>query len=98
MLSDQQINHLSSMKYINVIDKRLKVLTEYEIKYLPTAPNVIARIILILNVFYNGEKVTNMSFDLQNYNYEELIEIAQNIKENAFMMHELDLYLAGDIE
>lgn len=98
MLTEQQIDYLGSMKYINVIDDRLKVLSEFEIKYLPAAPSVVGRIILILNVFYNGEKVTNLSFDLQNYNYEELVEIAKNVKENGFMMHELDLYLMGDIE
>jgi len=96
MLSKEQIDYLTSMKFINSIDEKVKVIAEYEIKFLPAAPTVVGRIILILAVFYSEEKVTTMSFDLQNYNYEELLDVAKNIKRNEFIMHEMDTYLAGD--
>ena len=98
MLTEEQITYLKSIKYINVIDEKVKVLSEFDIKYLPAAPNIVGKVILILNVFYNNDKITELSFDLQNYNYDELIEIGQNIKKNDFIMYELDTHLAGDIE
>jgi len=98
MLNEQQINYLSSFKFINVIDCNIKVLTEFDIKPLPAKPSVVGRVIIILNIFFKGDKLSQLSFDLQNYNYDELIEIAKNIKSNDFIMYELDSYLAGDIE
>ena len=98
MLTEEQINYLESMKFINVIDEQVKVIAEFEIKYLPSAPNIVARVILVLTVFFRGDKITNLSFDLQNYNYQELIDIAKNIKNNEFIMYELDTHLSGDIE
>jgi len=98
MLNEQQINNLMSLKFINIIDNDIRVLTEFDIKYLPAKPSVVGRIIFILNIFFKGDKLSQLSFDLQNYDYEELIEIAKNIKSNDFIMYELDTYLAGDIE
>jgi len=97
MLNEQQVDYLSSMKFINVIDPQVKVLAEFKIKYLPAAPLVVGHVILILNVFFQGDKITELSFDLRNYNYEELIEIAKNIKKNEFLMYELDAHLSGGI-
>lgn len=98
MLNSEQVEYISSMKFINKIDEHVKVLAEYDVRFLPSAQNVIGKIILILNVFYNGDKITELSFNLQNYNYEELLEVAKDIKSNEFIMYELDQYLSGDIE
>lgn len=98
MLTETEIDQLTSIKFINVIDEQIRVLAEFEVKYLPAAPTVVGRIILVLTVFYKNDKITVLSFDLQNYNYAELIEIAKNIKNNDFIMYELDTYLSGDIE
>lgn len=98
MLTEEQINLLSTIKFLNVIDEQVKVLSEYEVKYLPAAPNVVGRIILVLNIFFKGEKYSEISFDLQNYDYDELAEIAKNIKCNEFIMYELDQHLAGSMD
>jgi len=98
MLTEEQIEYLNSMKFINVIDDNIRVLAEFEVKYLPSAPKVVGRIILVLNVFFRSDKITRLTFDLQNYNYDDLVEIAKNIKSNEFIMYELDTYLASDIE
>lgn len=98
MLTDEQIKLLGTIKFLNVIDDQVKVLSEYEVKYLPAAPNIVGRIILVLNVFFKGEKYSEISFDLQNYDYDELVEIAKNIKRNEFIMYELDMHLAGSID
>jgi len=98
MLTEEQINYLGSMKYINVIDHQIKVISEFDIKYLPAAANVVGKVILILTVFFKNEKIDVLSFDLQNYNYDELIEIASNIKKNEFIMYELDAHLSGSGE
>ena len=98
MLTEEQIEYLNSMKFINVIDDNIRVLAEFEVKYLPSAPKVVGRIILVLNVFFRSDKITRLTFDLQNYNYDDLVEIAKNIKSNEFIMYELDTHLAGDIE
>jgi hypothetical protein len=98
MLTDEQIQKLESIKYINKIDSNIKVLAEYKIQYLPAAPTVVGRIVLFLTVFCNGRKITVLSFNLENYKYEELIDIAKNIDKNGFIMYELDMYLAGNVE
>ena len=98
MLSKEQVDYLSSINYINNIDGKVQVVSNYEVLYLPATRNVIGKVLLILKVFYLGSKVTDLSFNLQNYKYDELIEIAKNIRNNEFIMYELDQALSGEIE
>lgn len=98
MLTDEQCKYLGSMKFINIIDEHVKALAEYQVKYLPSAPEVVGTIVLILHVFYNSEEITKLSFNLRNYDYDELLDIAKNIKDNEFIMFEMDNALGGSYD
>jgi hypothetical protein len=52
---------------------------------------------LLLEIYYNNNKVDTLSFDLHDYKYEEIIHLAKNIRDNDFLLQEVDNFLAGDI-
>ena len=52
--------------------------------------------LLQIQLFYRGEAAGKTSFNLYGYSQQEAEEIARNIKDNSFLMKEIDEYLWGD--
>jgi hypothetical protein len=55
-------------------------------------------VLLVLDIFIDDKQIDKMSFNLHNYAYEEIIELAQHIRNNDFILRAVDTALAGDIE
>ncbi len=53
---------------------------------------------LVIDIFIDDKQIDKMSFNLHNYAYEEIIELAQHIRNNDFILRAVDTALAGDIE
>lgn len=98
MLSEEQMQDLSAIRYINRIDDKVTIIAEVEACDNPRVPTDDEWVTLFLQVFYEGQKMARLSYNLINYNYDEIIYTAKNIKENAYILREVDNYLAGDIE
>ena len=96
MYSQDQIDYLSSLHFINRIDDYLKIVSRVQILH-PEDPDLM-RVMLALEIYYHSHIVDDLSFDLHNYEYEEIIDIARNISANEFIMYEVDMLLAGEIE
>jgi len=96
MLNQTQIDHLSALCFINKIDDQLNIVSG--IKISSNADGISSRTLLVLEIYFLGEKVNEMSFDLHNYDYEDIVNVARNIRSNEFIMQEVDNFLAGDIE
>lgn len=94
--SQDQIDNLSSMNYINRVDDHLKIVSGIQVIH--SKDPAMMRVILALEIFYDSDKIDNLSFDLHNYDYEEIVEIARDIGSNEFIMHEVDMLLAGEGE
>ena len=95
-LSQAQINHLSTLCFINNIDDHVKIVSGVRIS--TDANYDPRRVLLILEIFYNSDKIDDLSFNLHDFTYEEIIHVAQNIRSNEFILQEVDNLLAGDIE
>ncbi|MGR8934660.1 MAG: hypothetical protein ACU837_09770 [Gammaproteobacteria bacterium] len=54
--------------------------------------------LLVLDIFIDNKQIDKMSFNLHNYDYEEVIELAQHIRDNDYILRAVDTALAGDIE
>ena len=93
--SQQQIDHLSSLHRINQIDENLKVISS--VKVITLAANLPPRVLLALEIYFYNRKVDTLSFNLHNYKYEDIVDIAQNVRSNEFLLQEIDNFLAGDI-
>lgn len=93
MLSKEQIDYLSSLHFINKIDDHLKSVNNINIVEMPG--ELPARIILALDIFYNDDKVDTLTFNLHNYNYEDIIEITKDVRRSEFIMQEVDNFLSG---
>jgi hypothetical protein len=96
MLNQAQIDHLSTLCFINKIDDHLKIVTGVRIS--GSEDDVSRRVLLVLELYFEGEKIDDMSFDLHNFAFEDIVHVAKNIRSNEFIMQEVDNYLAGDIE
>lgn len=96
MFSQDQIDHLSSLRFFNVIDDRLRIVSA--VRIVVDDNNVVLRVLLILEMYYDGDRVSGLSFNLHNYNYDEIVNEAKNIRSNNYIMREVDNFLAGDIE
>lgn len=95
IFSKEQIEHLSSLYFINKIDTNLKAVSSVElVQIIGDSP---LRIKLILELYFYDKKVDTLSFDLHNYEYDDIVHITKNIKDNEFLLQEIDNYLAGDI-
>lgn len=94
-LSQAQIEHLSSLHFINKIDNHLRLLSS--IKVVNAATNGPLRIMLNLEIFYDNHQTGSLSFDLHNYAYEDIVGLAQNIRGNEFILQEVDNFLSGDV-
>ena len=98
MLTEQQRNEIGTMKYLNIIDEQIRVMAEYVPKKPAGPASPVEIFVLILHVFYKDEPLTRLSFNLQDYEFDELQDIARNIRDNEFIMYELDLALSGHQE
>ena len=96
VLTQAQIEHLASLYFINKIDKSLKIVSKVGV--LPKSEYAENHVLLLLDIFYKDQKVDDMSFNLESYEYEEIIELAQNIQSNEYILQAVDNLLAGDIE
>lgn len=93
--SDEQRVHLSSLHHINQIDDNLKVVASIDMRQ--TIDNMSPRVVLALELYFYNKKVDTLRFDLNNYDYEEIIVLVKNIRRNEFLLQEIDNFLAGDI-
>jgi hypothetical protein len=93
--SQDQIDYLTSLHVINRIDAQLKIVSSIDI--IDSVEHIPPRVILELEIYYNNLKVDTLSFDLHDYEYEEIIHLTKNIHENEFLLQEVDNFLAGDI-
>ena len=93
--SQQQIDHLSTLYRINQIDENLKVISS--VKVITIAERLPPRVLLVLEIYFYNKKIDTLSFDLHNYEYADIVHIAQNVRSNEFLLQEIDNFLAGDI-
>jgi len=96
MLNQAQIEHLSTLCFINKIDDHLNIVSGVRIS--TSANGIPSRTLLVLEIYFLGEKVNEMSFDLHNFDYDDIVTVARNVRANDFIMREVDHFLAGDIE
>ena len=94
--NQEQIQHLSSLRFINKIDDHLGIISG--IKIYSEDSDLSNYVLLILEIYYDGEKIDMLSFNLRNYDYEEIVKVARNIRSNEFILQEVDNLLAGNIE
>lgn len=94
-LTQQQIDQLSSLHIINQIDENLKTVASVNI--IQTAEHLPPRVLLALEIYFYNQKIDTLSFNLHNYRFEDILEIAQNVRDNEFLLQEIDNFLAGDI-
>gem|GEM_PF-2535575 len=95
-LSPVQIEHLSSLRYINPIDEHMKIVSS--VKVLDNAHPHDTSALLILDIFIDDKQIDRISFNLHHYAYEEIIELARHIRDNDYILRAVDAALAGDIE
>lgn len=96
LLTSTQIEHLSALRYINSIDTVMKIVSS--VKVLDDAHQHGNSVLLVLDIFIDGKQVDRMSFNLHNYAYDEIIELAQHIRDNDYILRAVDTVLVGDIE
>ena len=84
------------MRYINNIDEHMRIVSS--VKVLGDAHRHDYSVLLVLDIFFDGKQVDNMSLNLHNYAYEEIMELARNIRNNDYILQAVDTALAGDIE
>lgn len=93
--SEDQVEYLRSLRFINRIDDRLMAVAlvrvqECQDTYEPTVN-------LVLELFYDNERIDCLSFDLHHYNFDSIVELARNIRSSEFVLREIDHALAGDL-
>ncbi|MGY6274858.1 hypothetical protein [Methylomonas sp. MgM2] len=95
-LSPAQIEHLSSLRYINSIDEHMRIVSS--VKVFDDAHQSDNFVLLVLDIFIDDKQIDKMSFNLHNYGYEEIIKLARHIRDNEYILRAVDTALAGDIE
>jgi len=95
IFNQTQIDHLTSLHFINTIDHHLRILSS--VKLISVAMNAPLRVMLQLEIYYDNQQTGGLSFDLHNYEYADIIAIAQNIRSNDFILQEVDNFLSGDV-
>lgn len=90
-----EIDYLSSQHFINKIDHHLRIISSVKVANhsLSTAPDVV----LEIDIYYDDHQSGSLSFNLHNYEHEEILAIAKNIHTNEFILHEIDNFLSGDV-
>ena len=96
VFTQAQLDQLSSLCFINRIDDHLRIVSG--IKIPANLGRSYNQVLLVLEIFFDEEKIDNMSFNLRNYEFDEIIEVARNIRSNKFILREVDNLLAGYIE
>lgn len=96
VLTPSQIEHLSSLRYINKIDELIKIVSSVEV--LDDAQQHGNSVLLVLDIFIDDKQIDRMSFNLHNYDYDEIVELAQHIRHNDYILRAVDTALAGDVE
>lgn len=95
MLRQEEIDDLTSTSFINKVDDKLSIISEIKVPDPGSYKGTDELVLLYLNIFYEGQKLTNLSFNLINHEYKDIIGIAKNIGTNAFLLREVDEYLSG---
>lgn len=95
-LSAEQIEYLTALHFINPIDEHMRIVSNINI--LPGTAAFPPRVLLVLEILYNDQYIDSLSFNLRNYSFDEIVDIARNIRSNEYILHEVDNFLAGDIE
>ena len=95
ILSQEQINYLSSLHFINQIDDNLKTVSSVNI--ISTTDELPPRVLLALEIYFYDKKVDTLRFDLHNYMYDDIVHLVRNVRSNEFLLQEIDNFLAGDI-
>lgn len=96
VLTPSQIEHLSSLRYINSIDEHMRIVSS--VKVLDDAHQHDDPVLLVLDIFIDDKQIDKMSFNLHHYAYEEIVNLAQHIRDNDYILQAVDAALAGDIE
>ncbi len=96
VLTPTQIEDLSSLRYINTIDEHMRIVSS--VKVLDDAHQHNNAVLLVLDIFIDDKHIDTMSFNLHNYAYEEILELARHIRDNDYILRAVDTALAGDIE
>jgi hypothetical protein len=94
VFTQDQIDHLTSSHFINKIDDHLRIVSSIDI--ISQAEHTPPRVMLLLEVYFNNNKADTLSFDLHDYEYEEIIHLAKNIRENEYLLQEVDSLFGGD--
>ena len=84
MLRQEQIDDLTSTSFLNKVDDKLSIISEIRVPDAGSYKGNDELVLLYLNIFYEGQKLTNLSFNLINHEYEDIIRIAKNIGTNRF--------------
>ncbi|MGD8570327.1 MAG: hypothetical protein PVJ39_19725 [Gammaproteobacteria bacterium] len=90
--SQEEIEHLLSLRFINRIDEHLNIVSGVTIN------SHTNRVFLLLDIYYDDQQLDKLSFNLHNFDYEDIVYLARNIRANKFILHDVDNLLSGDIE
>lgn len=96
LFNQEQIDYLSALHFINKIDSHLRIVSN--VKVIPADDDMAPRVVLLLDLIYDDEKVDTMSFNLHNYSFDDIVHVARNIKDDEYLLQRVDNFLAGDIE
>lgn len=96
LLTPSEIEHLSSLRYFNIIDEHMKIVSS--VKVLNTSNQQDNHVLLILDIFIDDKQIDKMSFNLHNYSHEEITQLASHIRDNDYILRAVDTALSGDIE
>lgn len=96
LLTPAQIEHLSALRYINSIDDHMRIVAS--VKVLDGADRQDNTTLLVLDIFIDDKHMDKMSFNLHNYAFEEIVALAQDIRNNDYILRAVDTALAGDNE
>lgn len=80
---------MSEQHFMQIIDKRLRAMVTLSQKHGNTW-------LLDVELFYDGSSSGNTSFNLNGYSESEAVDIARNIRGNAYLMKEIDEFLWGE--
>lgn len=83
---------MKNTTFINKIDRHLRVIVEVKQR------QVVGQHALSLIIYFQQENMGSLEFTLHGYSNEDIHALACNIKDNAFLMKEIDDYLCSDIE
>lgn len=96
VLTPTQVEHLASLRYINTIDEHMRIVSS--VKVLDNAHQHDNSALLVIDIFIDDKQIDKMSFNLHHYAYEEIVALAQDIRNNDYILRTVDTALAGDIE